>query len=61
MAKWTECPCCHAHCLGVKRRRLNTAYPNDESNFLESCGPCHQDAVEHYAELWDEYYNVVGV
>ena len=57
---WKECPHCHASCLDVKRRRLNTAYPNDESNHLESCGSCFQDAIEYYSDLWGEYHNAVG-
>ena len=52
------CPCCKFNRPDVKQRRLNTAYPVDKDNYLTSCWPCHQDAVERYAEMWDEYRSV---
>lgn len=50
------CPCCKTHKDDVATRRLNTAYAADESNWLESCGTCFEEAVEHYQDLWDTYY-----
>ena len=50
------CPCCHAFSR-VDRRRLNTAYVDDERNYLESCRDCFEAEVEHYADLWADYYS----
>ena len=56
-----QCPVCSLEKPDVATRRLNTMYHNDESNWLHSCGDCYADAVDHYRELWDEYYNGLGV
>lgn len=52
------CPCCHRF-RRVERRRLNTAYNDDERNFMVSCDFCYEDAVEHYKDLWEDYYRNV--
>lgn len=52
----TVCPCCEQLMPDVRKRRKNTAYVNDESNWLICCGACFQDMLEYYAELWDTYY-----
>lgn len=49
------CVCCREYKLDVARRRLNAAYANDELNWLDSCGDCFEEAVEHYQDLWDTY------
>lgn len=40
----------------VERRRLNTMYHNEESNWLTSCEVCYDEAYEHFADQWREYY-----
>lgn len=52
------CPCC-GEVREVWEWRLNTAYADEASNWLESCEECYREAVEHYRELWAEYYNSV--
>lgn len=55
-AKMQACPACgDPHSLTVERRRLNTAYHNEESNWQTSCCHCFRESVEHYQELWDDY------
>jgi cytochrome c553 len=51
------CPCCQEQRFDVRKRRRNTAYVNEESNWLICCGECHESDVEDYAELWDTYYH----
>ena len=42
---------------GVERRRLNTAFADDESNWATCCDVCFGQLVDHYADLWDLYYH----
>lgn len=51
-----KCPCCERMMYSVCRRRLNTSYEEEESNYLNSCLYCFADQYEYYAERWDEYY-----
>lgn len=51
-----ECSYCNEMSLTVRRRRLNTAYEHEPSNFVTSCLNCYSSAVEYYQERWDEYY-----
>jgi hypothetical protein len=46
-----KCPCCEIEGV-VTKRRLNTAYVHEESNWMTSCERCFQDTVEHFADLW---------
>lgn len=39
----------------LKRRRLNTAYYDEESNYMCSCGDCYQEAHDQYEDMWAEY------
>lgn len=55
------CPCCNRETIDIKKRRLNTAYVKDEANWLESCYDCYQQRVDHYSELWTDYYLSRGV
>lgn len=41
----------------IAKRRLNTAYVDDELNWLVSCLDCYNEQYEWYAELWDYYYS----
>ena len=40
---------------GVKRRQ-NTAYVEDERNWVFMCDECAKINDEHWQELWDDYY-----
>ena len=48
-------PCFH---IG-KRRRQNTAYAQDESNWVFLCDECNIINEEHWAERWQEYYSSI--
>lgn len=50
------CPCCEREMSDVEKRHRNTAYQNEESNWLESCGECFEQDYEFFQELWDDYY-----
>lgn len=55
---WGTCPCCG--CFGlIGKRRLNTRYVEEESNWLLSCLTCHEEAISYYNDLWEEYYSMV--
>ena len=41
----------------IQRRRLNTAYVNEESNWLTSCLDCFKETWDYYQELWDDFYS----
>lgn len=51
-----KCQCCDTEKSKVERRRTNTAYVKEESNFIESYKECYDEACEHYADLWAQYY-----
>lgn len=56
------CPHCdvpdHYHdSTTVAKRRLNTAYVNDESNWFVSCKACYDDLYAMYEEQWKDYYS----
>lgn len=51
------CDCaCKGYSLNVERRRLNTAYVDDELNYITCCIFCYITAYKQYEELWKDYY-----
>jgi hypothetical protein len=54
--QWGKCPCCKRLKFNNRKRRLNTKYVNDESNWLTSCGECYEETYQYYADLWADYY-----
>ena len=50
------CPMCKDESDTVERRRQNTAYVNEESNWVTTCAECFEEIEEHWAEQWREYY-----
>jgi len=52
-----SCPVCGS-CTNIRRRRLNTNYYEEESNWMISCIECFNDIVAQYADIWSEYYAV---
>ncbi len=53
----TKCQRCEKEGADVQRRRQNTSYADDESNFATLCNECQTEANEYWAELWAEYYS----
>lgn len=51
------CKCCKKFRLSIKKRRRNTAYVNEESNWLTACKECQQEDDEYNRERWAEYYS----
>jgi len=50
------CPFCATCVDSVELRRRNTAYVDDELNWLIACEECHQADFDYYAERWADYY-----
>lgn len=61
--KWFQklfgfCPMCGRwFCFDIKRRRQNTAYEDDELNYVTVCSDCFEEIEEHWAELWEWYWS----
>lgn len=53
----TICPVCKKMMPDVGRRQRNTAYVNEDLNFLTSCQKCHDADEEYWSEQWQEYYS----
>lgn len=51
------CPPCGRAFVYPKRRRLNTMYENEESNYITCCEDCYKEAYDYYEELWADYYS----
>lgn len=50
------CPMCGCwFCRGVKRRRQNTAYEDEESNYVTVCPTCFEEIEEYWDERWADY------
>ena len=53
---WPVCNGAEAPCLKIgKRRRRNTAYNEDENNFVFQCGSCFEIEEAHWADMWSDY------
>lgn len=45
-------------CEGViEKRRQNTQYENEESNWVICCESCFEVIQAHWADMWAEYWN----
>lgn len=51
-----QCPHCRRTVRGIKRRRRNTRYVDDERNFVTTCLRCFHEEEAYWAERWAEYY-----
>lgn len=40
----------------AKRRRQDTAYVDDEMNWVVMCDECAKHNEEHWKSMWAEYY-----
>lgn len=41
----------------LAKRRMNTRYDKEKSNWITCCAECYENIVEYYNDLWSEYYN----
>lgn len=61
----TNIPICHGAdgpCFRKgKRRRQNTAYCDDELNWVFFCDKCQEMNEEYWAERWSDYYSMLGI
>lgn len=57
MADALECAGCGKTGPDVLRRRQNTSYHDDESNWCVLCPDCQEEANEYWAERWAEYHS----
>lgn len=51
------CGMCGENKRDVLRRRRNTQYFNEESNWLTCCKECFDEDWAFYEELWADYYS----
>lgn len=58
---FVRCPTCKLFKRSVKRRRMDTAYVDEESNFCCECADCFEITQEYWAERWADYYGGFGV
>lgn len=51
------CPCCHERVLAsaIETRRMNTAYEDEERNYIVSCLACWEYSETLWAAQWAEY------
>jgi hypothetical protein len=56
---YKKCPCCGINKPYVLRRRQNTAYEDEESNYVECCEDCFEQIESYWEERWQEYYSQV--
>jgi hypothetical protein len=40
----------------INKRRLNTAYVEESSNWIISCEDCFNEGLTYYQERWDDYH-----
>ena len=49
------CSGCNRFKLTIERRRQNTMYEDDESNYVTCCAECFEEIEAYWQERWDEY------
>lgn len=52
-----DCQECRKWFKYPKRRRQNTMYENEESNYVTCCAERFEEIEEYWAERWAEYYS----
>jgi hypothetical protein len=52
-----QCIRCELRTSSVHRRRMNTAYENDDSNFTVQCDYCFEESEKDWADMWHEYHS----
>jgi hypothetical protein len=51
-----ECVCCRCDQPNASRRRMNTAYEDEELNWTTQCDECFELTQEEWQDMWDDYY-----
>lgn len=51
------CPQCKRWFVYPKRRRMDTAYVDEESNYCYVCAACYVSIQEYWDEQWRNYYS----
>jgi hypothetical protein len=51
------CVYCFTITATIEKRRLNTAYCDEEQNWITSCQECYDDLYAMYEEQWKDYYS----
>ena len=46
---------CNRWFVYPKRRRMNTRYEHEESNYCNVCEACFEEIEDYWQERWDEY------
>jgi hypothetical protein len=49
------CPMCQTYFTYPKKRRMNTAYIEEKSNYCCVCKDCYQEVEAYWDERWSEY------
>jgi hypothetical protein len=39
----------------IEKRKMNTAYVNEEENYLTSCNKCFDSIEQHWKEMWENH------
>jgi hypothetical protein len=52
----SKCPVCGRWRV-VERRRLPTAFVDDERNFQQSCVECYEETRDFYLDAWAEHHS----
>ena len=50
------CPMCGIEKYDIHYRRMNTAYIEDDSNYITVCKDCFDEVEGIWKERWQEYY-----
>ena len=54
-----RCPVCKNMKPDVEKRRIPTAYVDDERNFTTSCYNCYEEICDYWHEMNQDYINAV--
>ena len=54
-----KCIMCKEDKPDVRRRRQNTAYVEDERNFVILCDDCNETNEAYWKEQWEDFYSMV--
>lgn len=49
------CQGCNRFRLDIERRRQNTMYEEDASNYVTCCMECFEEVQAYWDERWEEY------
>jgi len=49
------CENCGRWFIYPKRRRMSTAYVDEESNYCTECKDCFEETEACWKEMWDDY------